>query len=57
MATTLYKDMLMITYGTKKYKPKDHGQNCPRSEDILFMPYEGLMNPLMTIFINIQGWL
>ena len=27
---TPYKDMLMITYGTEKYKPKDSGHNCPR---------------------------
>ena len=26
---TPYKDMLMITYGTEKYKPKDSGHNCP----------------------------
>ena len=48
----------MIPYGTKKYKPQRFWSPLPtEAKDILFMPYEGPMNPLMTMFVHIQGWL
>ena len=52
------KDMLVIHYDRKKYKAKRYWSPQPtEAEDTLYMTYDRPMNPLMTIFRNIQVWL
>ena len=48
--------MLVIHYDTEKYKAKMYWSPQPtKVVDTLYRPYDRPMNPLMTIFSNIQG--
>ena len=55
---TPVKDMLVTPYDTEKVKAKSYWSPLPtEAEHTLYRPYDRPMNPLMTIFRNIQGWL
>ena len=50
--------MLVTPYDTEKYKAKSYWSPKPTETDnAIYRAYDRPMNPLITIFRNIQGWL
>ena len=56
--TTPVNKMLVTPYDTEKFKAKSYWSPPPtEAENTLYKPYDMPMNPLMTIFRTIKGWL